>query len=95
MTALQYARATAAYDRLPRNSRGALWMLASAITFTVMTMLIKFLGEDYPAALQTFYRQLAGLLVLLPLILRNPRAAFRTTRPGILLFRVARRHARR
>jgi drug/metabolite transporter (DMT)-like permease len=62
-------------------------MLASAVTFTVMTMLIKLLGDDYPPALQTFYRQAAGLLVLLPLILRNPRAAFHTTRLGILLFR--------
>jgi len=62
-------------------------MLASALTFTVMTMLIKLLGADYPAALQTFYRQLAGLLVMLPLILADPRAAFRTTRPGVLLFR--------
>jgi drug/metabolite transporter (DMT)-like permease len=78
---------SAAYARLPGNSRGALWMLASAITFTVMTMLIKYLGDAYPAALQTFYRQLAGLIVLLPLILHNPRAAFRTTRPGLLLFR--------
>jgi drug/metabolite transporter (DMT)-like permease len=62
-------------------------MIASAIAFTVMTMLVKMLGEDYPATLQTFYRQLAGLIVLLPMILRNPRASFRTTRPGILLFR--------
>jgi drug/metabolite transporter (DMT)-like permease len=62
-------------------------MIASAVSFTVMTMLIKLLGEDYPAALQTFYRQLAGLLVLLPMILRDPRGSFRTTRPGILLFR--------
>jgi drug/metabolite transporter (DMT)-like permease len=77
----------AAYDRLPRNGRGALWMLASAITFTVMTMLIKFLGEDYPAALQAFYRQAFGLIVMLPIILRDPSGAFRTTRPGILLFR--------
>lgn len=62
-------------------------MLASAVTFTVMTMLIKFLGDDYPATLQTFYRQAFGLVVLLPIILSNPRATFRTTRPGILLFR--------
>jgi hypothetical protein len=39
-------------------------MLASAISFTVMTMLIKFLGDDYPSPLQTFYRQLAGLLAM-------------------------------
>jgi drug/metabolite transporter (DMT)-like permease len=77
----------AAYARLPPNARGALWMLASAITFTVMTMLIKFLGDDYPATLQTFYRQVFGLIVMVPIILRNPGGAFRTTRAGILLFR--------
>ena len=76
-----------AYRQLPRNARGALWMLASAVTFTVMTMLIKYLGDGYPATLQTFYRQVFGLLILLPIIIRDPRAAFRTTRPGILLFR--------
>lgn len=62
-------------------------MLASAVTFTVMTMLIKYLGDEYPPMLQTFYRQAFGLVVMLPLIIGNPRAAFRTTRPGILLFR--------
>ena len=70
-----------------RNLEGALWMLASAVTFSVMTSLIKFLGDDYPAALQTFYRQAAGLVVLLPLIARYRSAAFRVTRPGIVLFR--------
>lgn len=80
-------RLKAAYAGASGNARGALWMILSAITFTVMTMLIKLLGEDYPATLQTFYRQLAGMLVLLPMILRDPRSAFRTTRPGILLFR--------
>jgi drug/metabolite transporter (DMT)-like permease len=78
---------TVRYNRLHRNSRGTLWMLAAAASFTVMTMLIKYLGEDYPAPLQTFYRNAAGLLVMLPLIARNPREAFRTTRPGLLLFR--------
>ncbi|HYM34681.1 MAG TPA: DMT family transporter, partial [Steroidobacteraceae bacterium] len=77
------------YARWPRNVRGAMWMLASAITFTVMTTLIKYLGNDYPAALQTFYRSAATFLVLIPAILRDPRGAYRTTRPGILLFRSA------
>ncbi|MGE0597001.1 MAG: DMT family transporter [Hyphomonadaceae bacterium] len=75
------------YRRLSANVRGALWMLASAVTFTLMTSLIKFLGENYSPALQTFYRQLAGLIALAPFILRNPGAAFHTTRPGLLLFR--------
>lgn len=80
---------TDAFNRLQGNSRGALWMLASAATFTLMTMLIKFLGNNYPAAVQTFYRNATGLVVMLPLIARNPREAFRTTRPGLLLFRAA------
>ena len=74
---------------LAPNVVGALWMLGSALGFTAMTTLIKFLGDDYPAALQTFYRQAAGLLVLMPLILRDWRGAFHATRPGILLFRSA------
>jgi drug/metabolite transporter (DMT)-like permease len=77
----------AAYQRLPRNSRGALWMLASAAVFTVMTILIRYLGEGYPAALQTFYRQLAGMIVMVPIIMRDPRGVLRTTRPFTLLFR--------
>lgn len=67
--------------------RGALWMLAAAVTFTIMTTLVKFLGADYSPAVQTFYRQAAGLAVLLPVVLRNPRATLTTTRPGILAFR--------
>lgn len=71
------------------NVRGALWMLGSALGFTAMTVLIKFLGDDYPASLQTFYRQAAGLVILLPIIVRRGRAAYATTRPGILFFRSA------
>ena len=73
--------------RLTPNLRGALWMLASAVLFTAMTTLIKYLGPGYPAALQTFYRQLAGAIILLPLVARDWRGALRTTRPGILVFR--------
>ncbi len=74
---------------LAPNVHGALWMLASALGFTAMTTLIKFLGDDYPAALQTFYRQVAGFAILIPVILAKRGEAFRTTRPGILLFRSA------
>lgn len=72
---------------LTPNVRGALWMLASAAAFTAMTTLIKYLGADYPAALQTFYRQAAGFLILIPVILKHRSAAFATTRPWILIFR--------
>ena len=80
---------TKARPGLAPNVEGALWVLASALAFTAMTTMVKYLGEDYSASLQTFYRQAASVIVLLPWILRNPRAAFATTRPGILLFRAA------
>jgi drug/metabolite transporter (DMT)-like permease len=81
------SRLRASYSGLAGNVRGALWILASAITFTLMTALVKFLGDDYSPALQTFYRQAAGVLVLLPLIWRNPRGALHATRYGVLLYR--------
>lgn len=74
---------------LAPNIRGALWMVASALTFTVMATLIKFLGADYPPALQAFYRQAAGLLVVAPWIARDWRGSFRTTRPWIVIYRSA------
>lgn len=76
-----------AYDRLSGNARGALWMLASALMFTLMATLVKYLGANYPATVQAFFRGAGSLLVLAPVILRDPRAAFHATRPGILWFR--------
>jgi drug/metabolite transporter (DMT)-like permease len=75
--------------RFAPNVEGALWILASGLTFTLMTSLIKFLGDDYPAALQTFYRQTASFLVLLPIIVQRRSAAFATNRPWLLIFRAS------
>ena len=49
---------------LTPNARGAIWMLGSALAFTLMTTLVKFMGADYSASVQTFYRQVAAVLVL-------------------------------
>lgn len=72
---------------LSGNTRGALWMLGASLTFTIMTSLIKLLGDDYPAPLQAFYRQAAGLLILTPFILRRGVSVFYTTRPLMVLSR--------
>lgn len=63
-------------------------MLLSSVTFVSMTTLIKYLGSDYPAPLQNFYRQLAALAFVSPYMLRYPRT-MRTSRIGALLFRAA------
>jgi drug/metabolite transporter (DMT)-like permease len=75
------------FASLSPNTRGALWMVASAASFSVMTSLVKYLGDDYPAPLQIFYRQFASFIVLLPLILRRRSAVYATTRPVTLLGR--------
>ena len=49
-----------AQTALTPNLEGAAWMLGSAVCFTAMTTLIKYLGADYSASLQTFYRQGRG-----------------------------------
>lgn len=72
---------------LPGNARGAMWMLASALCFTAMTTLVKFLGDGYSPAVQTVYRQLAGVALLAPMMIRQFPHVFHTSRMGILLFR--------
>jgi drug/metabolite transporter (DMT)-like permease len=69
------------------NFRGGLYILASGLTFVVMTSLVKYLGDDFSPSLQAFYRQAVGLCLLAPFILKNPAAALRTARPFMLLFR--------
>lgn len=77
----------AAWKGLPRNVRGAAWMLAAAFTFTLAMSLVKYLGDDYSPTLQTFYRQAVGLIILTPLILRRGPRLFATTLPGMILLR--------
>jgi drug/metabolite transporter (DMT)-like permease len=43
------------------NMRGALWMLGSAVVFSSVSVLIKMLGQDVPAAEMVFFRCLFGL----------------------------------
>jgi len=83
------SRANSFFSGLAPNVRGALWMLASALTYSIMTTLIKYLGSDYSASLQMFYRQLASFVILLPLIVRRGSAVYATTRPGLLTLRSA------
>ena len=80
---------TFAKRALAPNVQGALWMLASAFAFTVMTTLIKFLGADYPPALQAFYRQIAGVIVILPWMARDWKGTFHATRLWIVIYRSA------
>ncbi len=74
--------------RLSPNAEGALWMLSSTATFSLMACIVKFTGEHYPPAVQGFYRHAAGLILMIPVILRLRGEAYRTTRPLLMTFRV-------
>lgn len=71
----------------PDNFKGALWMLASGLTYSLAMALVKLLGTSFSSATQNFTRQCVGLLCLLPLILRNPADALTLRRPGLMLMR--------
>jgi drug/metabolite transporter (DMT)-like permease len=77
-------------DVLPsphNNIRGAWWVLLSALAFSFSMALVKFMGAGYPPPMQVFIRQLVGLLVLVPFILRDPVAAFATRQLGMFAAR--------
>lgn len=69
------------------NVRGALWVFASAFAFVVSVSLVKFLGRNLPPTLPALAHHVASLAVLLPWIVRNPVATFRTSRPGLIVGR--------
>lgn len=71
----------------PQALRAVGWMLAAIVANTTELVLVHALGPNWPAPLQLFWRQAAGLLVLSPLIWRAGTGVFVTGSAGILLFR--------
>lgn len=69
------------------NARGALWMLASGLTYSLAMAMVKLLGDAYSAPTQNAVRQAMGLPALLPFILRGPRDAFTMRRPAQMILR--------
>jgi len=65
---------------LPANIRGGLWMMLSALVFSLMAIFIKLLGGRLDAFQVAFFRCLIGWLVILPFVLRQPWAAIRSDR---------------
>jgi drug/metabolite transporter (DMT)-like permease len=63
---------------LPGNLRGALWMIASGLGFTVMAVAIKFLGSRLDSFQIAFFRCLIGFLAILPFVAGYGPAALKT-----------------
>ncbi len=80
---------TSRWSRIPANTRGALLVLAGAAQLVSMAALIKYLGQTLPVMEMLFVRCLAGLLFMMPVLLRMGPALFRTQRPGMHFIRGA------
>jgi len=77
------ARFGARFRALPANSRGAAWMLVSAVGFSAMAVLVKHLGQTLDSFQLAFFRSAVGLAVLIPFALHAGPAALRTTAPRL------------
>jgi len=56
--------------KLTQTSLGMLWMLATGLCFVAVTVLVRYVGTDLPAAESAFIRYLIGTTLLLPVIYR-------------------------
>ena len=67
---------------------GAAWLLTDMVLMLGMTVTVKLLGGAYPAVQLVFIRCLIGLLLILPVLLRQGRSALRTRQPWLQMLRV-------
>ena len=69
------------FSSLPANVRGGMWVLMSAILFTGMSTLAKFLGGRLDSFQVVFFRAFLGMIFVLPFLLRAGVDQFKTKRP--------------
>ena len=62
-------------------------MFAATLVMVVMHTAVRHLGQELPVAEVVFFRNLFGLLAVLPLVLREGVGRLRTRRPGLHLLR--------
>ena len=76
-----------AFAALPPALRGALWMVGFSATFSLMTVLIRMASETVHPVQIAFFRNLFGLLAILPIVWRGGLSALATRRPFLHLAR--------
>ena len=73
----------ACWRELSGNSRGALWMIASGLGFSVMAVGIKLLGHRLENFQIGFFRVVIGFLAILPFVAGSGLARLRTRHAGV------------
>jgi len=67
--------------------KGMAWMLASTLVFSVMHLLIRLVSDELHPLVIIFYRNLFGVVVLMPVVLRYGIGVMKTSRPGMMFTR--------
>ena len=60
--------------------RGALWMVLAGFSFTVMLVCVRYLDGRYPSVEVVFFRAFAGLIFILPPLLKHGLVGLHTKR---------------
>ena len=68
------------WRRIPPNARGISLVVIDSLVIAVMTMVVKLMGAAYHAFELSFFRAAMGLVLLIPLMIAQGGAAFRTRR---------------
>ncbi len=71
------------------TTRGALWMTTAVVLFSMMTILIRMVGDDIPPYEIIFVRGMVSMAILVPWLMRVGMVGLRTSRKGLLFSRGA------
>lgn len=72
---------------LPSSIRGGLWMMASALSFTIMTALIREVAQEIHPFEIGLFRVVTNLLLMLPFAFRTGRAIWVSDNHKVYVFR--------
>ena len=72
---------------MPDASKGLLYMLMATVVLACMHGLVRYLGDDLHPFVIAFYRNLFGLVAILPLVFRAGLSGLRTRHPKLMLLR--------
>lgn len=71
----------------PDNMRGALFMVISAVGFTIYMLMNKLLSSDVHPLILAFVRAVIGTSLAIPFLVKSGFGVLRTDRPGLLFMR--------
>ena len=81
------ARMKTAWDLLPGNVRGSIWMLGAALIGALMQASVKLVGQRLPVVEILFFRQLCVIVILTPALIRDFNGVMRTQRLPLHMMR--------